>query len=195
MKHGVTDVGGAVHDGAKSLLAFGVRMTEATPESIPSIKYFGTTWYERGPRYWRKRFWFLCLALFSVFIVSLVVGVVISALFSWIGSWQCRSVALVAVAIPIAASCYSNYVKLRRSPQGRAMHRPMSFKPRSDANLRASVAAGTAAGIAASVGGGLIAAIGTLFIAGQVLGFLMIALGKYVNEEEWQLARKYGIEK
>ena len=89
-------------------------------------------------------------------------------------------------------------MKLRRTPEDRAAHRPMSFKPSNPQDIRAGASAGIATGTFASGGSGLaggLIAIGSLFVVGQVLGMFAITLGRYVNDEEWQLARKYGLEK
>lgn len=166
--------------------------------SVPSIKYFGTTWYERGWPYWRRRLWLVFLGL--VFLLAVLGGVtaLLFGLFALVKSWQWRLVVVAAAAIPILWSCYSAYIKLRRSPEDRAAHRPMSFSPQRPEHLRAGGAAGVATGVFASGGSGLaggLLAVGSLFIVGQALGFFAITLGKYVNEEEWRLARQYGLEK
>ncbi|GAB1813205.1 hypothetical protein [Mycobacterium sp. MUNTM1] len=173
-------------------------MSNTHDGSVPSIKYFGTTWYERGWPYWRRRLW---LILFGLVLLLAVLGGITAlffGLFALVKSWQCRSVVAVAAAIPILWSCYSTYVKLRRSPEDRAAHRPMSFSPQRPENLRAGGAAGVATGVFASGGSGLaggLLAVGSLFIVGQALGCVAITRGKYVNEEEWRLARPYGLEK
>ena len=173
-------------------------MSQAASESIPSIKYFGTTWYERGWPYRRRR---IRLSAFMLFLVAIAVGTVallFSALFDLVPSWPGRLYVIIGCVLPMAWSCWSSYMKLRRSPEDRAAYRPMSFAPSDPKDIRAGASAGIATGVFASggsgVAGGLIA-VGMLFVIGQVLGMFVISLGRYVNEEEWQLARKYGLEK
>ncbi|WP_459968877.1 hypothetical protein [Mycobacterium sp. MUNTM1] len=120
------------------------------------------------------------------------------ALFKLISSTPGRLIAVTLASLPIVWSCYSAYLKLRRSPEDRAVHRPMSFSPQPPERVRAGSAAGIATGVFASGGSGLaggLIAVGSLFIVGQALGYFAITLGKYVNEEEWRLARQYGLEK
>lgn len=167
-------------------------MSNPENHEVPSIKYFGTSWYERGARYWRQRVWLSLLALLCVFVVVLIIRVLVESLFDGFRSPGARVVVSIAVAAAIVWSCYSSYLTLRRSPEDRALHRPMSFRPSSESSKRAAIAGGTAVGL---VGGGPIIAIGSFFIVGTVLGFFIITLGKYINEEEWQLAREYGLEK
>lgn len=167
--------------------------------SVPSIKYFGTSWYERRWPYWRRRLWLVLLAAVLMLAVLGGVTVLFVALFGMISSWHGRLIAVTLAAIPIVWSCYSAYLKLRRSPEDRAAHRPMSFSPRPRSeHIRAGGAAGTATGVLASGGSGLaggLLAVGSLFLVGQAFGVFAITLGKYINEEEWQLAKKYGLTK
>jgi predicted lipid-binding transport protein (Tim44 family) len=166
--------------------------------SIPSIKYFGTTWYERGWPYWRRRFWLAALGLLVATVITGAASIVFFGLFELVASLSGRLIAAGVAAVPAIWSCYSTYLKLRRSPEDRAAHRPMSFAPQSPERVRAGSAKGMATGAFASGGSGLagtLIAVGSLFVVGQGLGYFAITLGKYVNEEEWQLARKYGLER
>lgn len=162
--------------------------------NVPSIKYFGTSWYERGVAYWRRRLWLILLALLMVGLVLLTTGIVIGAVLSLIHSATGRWIALVVIAIPVALSFYSTYRRLRRTPEDRALNRRMSFAVRSPRSVHAGGAAGTAAGVGAVGGGGAgaLIAVGNLFIVGTVFGYLAITLGKYVSDEEWSVARRYG---
>jgi hypothetical protein len=165
---------------------------------VPSIKYFGTTWHDRGWAYRRRRFWLALLGLGLLLAVFVGVAALFFGLFPLITSWQWRLVLVVVAAIPMGWSCYSTYIKLRRSPEDRATHRPMSFSPQRAGNLRAGGAAGVSTGVFASGGSGLaggLLAVGSLFLVGPALGYFAITLGRYVNEEEWRLARKYGLER
>ncbi|MET7681245.1 hypothetical protein [Streptomyces sp. NPDC005423] len=50
-----------------------------TPAGIPALPGLGTTWYERGPRYWLRRacgaaLWFMVLAFFCFIALSLYGG-------------------------------------------------------------------------------------------------------------------------
>ena len=74
----------------------------------------------------------------------------------------------------------------------------MSFKAGNPQDIRAGASAGVATGVFASGGSGLaggLLAVGSLFLVGQAFGVVAITLGRYVNDEEWHLARKYGLEK
>lgn len=165
---------------------------------IPSIKYFGTTWYDRGWPYWRRRLW---LVLFSSILLAAVLGGVTAlfvGLLALVSTWPGQLAVIVGGATPIVWSCWSTHMKLRRSLEDRAAHRPMSFKPSNPEDVRAGSSAGIATGVFASGGSGLaggLLAMGSLFLVGQAFGVFAITLGRYINDEEWRLARTYGLEK
>ncbi|GAB1815888.1 hypothetical protein [Mycobacterium sp. MUNTM1] len=172
-------------------------MIRAEPEAVPPIKYFGTSWYTRGAEYWFKRFWLTFAALCFVGFFLLAFALVTSVIFDKIGSQSGRTTALTVLVALIIVNLYSTYRQMKRTPDERAAHKPLSFRRRpSDAkvkvNTRTAGTVGTAVGI---LGGGPIAVIAAPLMAGFAFGCLFISLGKYVKDEEWLLAQKFGAEK
>ncbi|MGC4932560.1 hypothetical protein ACLQ3C_02600 [Gordonia sp. DT30] len=172
-------------------------MSDRPTRPVPSIKYFATSWYDRGFAYWRRRCWLTAFALLLALAVSVGISALIVALVDLIASPVGRVGAIAVAAIPVVWSCYSAYLTPRRPPEDRAAHHPMSFAPQNPAHVRVGGAAGVTTGLTATAGsslaGGLLA-VGSLFLVGQALGLLAITLGKYVSEDEWRLARQYGSE-
>jgi protein-S-isoprenylcysteine O-methyltransferase Ste14 len=172
-------------------------MSRTESVSIPSIKYFGTSWYKRGAAYWFKRFWLTFGALWFIVAFLLAFSLLVSVLFDHIKSAQGRGIVLTVLAVLIFVNLYSAYLQMKRSPDERAAHKPLTFKSRANnakvkLDARTAGTAGTAAGI---LGGGPIAVLATPLMAGVAFGFFFITLGKYVKEEEWLLAQKFGIER
>lgn len=173
-------------------------MSDSDNGSIPSIKYFGTTWHERGARYWLRRF---SLLLFSLSFVAIILGgatIFVAGILPALQSTGGRAVVVLLSVAAVSWSCLSAYVKLRRSEEDRKAHRPLSFARSNPSDVRARGAVGVATGVFASGGSGLaggLLAVGSLFVVGQVFGVLAITLGRYINDEEWQLAQEYGIER
>lgn len=170
-------------------------MTRDRPTEIPELRFVGTTWYDRGWRYWWLRIW---LSIFWLLVTALfvaVIGIFISAILSLVSGMAGRILVVVLCAMPIIGSCLSAYVQLRRTPEERAANFPVSFRDREDTS--GVPIAGAAGAGAAAVGASLasfILALSTLFVVGYMVGFLRTTLGRYVSVEEWNAARTYGLE-
>jgi uncharacterized membrane protein YfcA len=165
--------------------------------SVPPIKYFGTSWYKRGAVYWFKRFWLMVAAVWFIAVFFLVLSLFVSVLFDHIKSGPGRGLVLTVLAVLIFVNLYSTYRQMKRSPDERAAHKPLTFKSRA-ANAKVKLdprTAGTVGTVAGILGGGPIAVLATPLMAGFAFGCFFISLGKYVKEEEWLLAQKFGIEK
>ncbi|MFI1914700.1 hypothetical protein [Nocardia sp. NPDC020380] len=159
---------------------------------IPSLPRFGTTWYDRGSRYWRHR---AGVSAFAIFLLALILGaatLAVCAIVS-VSHWlPTRIILLTLVGLAIAWSCFSAYRTLKRTPEDRAQGKPFGFPNTSRAKKVRAGGTGIGLGTAASGGSGLagsLLAFGSLFLVGQALGFVLVSFQHYLNEEEWQAAQ------
>lgn len=167
-----------------------------TKTDLPRIQYLGTTWYDRGWRYRLRRFWLSFFSFLILLLACTVVKIFIEGMMSVPHSTWGPIVIAILCAIPIIWSCWSTYMRLRRTPEDRAAYRPMSFAPISRptrAQGATGVAAGTLAAGGSSIAGAAVA-FGTVFIIGQFIGWFFITLGRYTSQAEWEAARKYGVD-
>ena len=81
-----------------------VRMSGPHGGSIPAIKYFGTSWYERGWPYRRRRFWLTAFMSFLVAVAAATVGLLFSAIFDQAASLPARVCVVAGCAIPVVWS-------------------------------------------------------------------------------------------
>jgi uncharacterized membrane protein YfcA len=172
-------------------------MSRTDDISVPPIKYFGTSWYKRGAGYWFKRFWLTFGTLWFILAFFLAFSLFVSVLFDHIKSALGRGIVVSVLVALIFVNLYSTYLKMKRSPEERAAHKPLAFQSRpTNTKLKSDArTAGTVGTVAGVLGGGPIAVLATPLMAGVAFGFFFISLGKYVKEEEWLLAQQYGIEK
>ncbi|MYR07774.1 hypothetical protein GTV32_16350 [Gordonia sp. SID5947] len=162
---------------------------------IRPIKTLGTTWYDRGTAYWARRLYFLLYALIGLAFAVAIVGGFIFFVVGHLASDTLPAVVALAISVPaILASLFYGLKPLKRSPEAKALGRPMSYENQLSRRQRIAAGAGAGAtGYAASAGSG--AAGGAIFFAafvflGQCVGSVIVGCQKYLTIEEFEAVQE-----
>lgn len=158
------------------------RMTSST--HTKSIKYFGTSWKERGFTYWRLR---AVATVFCVFLLAMptwAVGVILDLVLTrmnGVGRIALFSVLRLALTWSVAYG----FSLTRRTPAEKALGVPPIMRSRSSDESRKSAGfAGLGAGIVA----GPLVLIAQIFIVGTMAALVFTSLQRYLSIEEFEAA-------
>lgn len=151
---------------------------------IKSIRLLGTTWYERGPRYWLRRTALLVLwSAILAFVVWVIVGLFAAAATGTTGVG--RILLVGAMSLAVTGSFVWGFSLMRRSEEEKKLGVPMIM--RAGTTVEQHRQAGSAGYRAGLFGGGLVI-IAQLFVVGVLVALVVGLLQKYISIEEFEAA-------